>query len=360
MDAVFAVGEVFLYDMPAVGCRCNHHVGAALVDAPFQPRFERGHFFVPLLEGKVVDEQDKFERQGGEYLLDLVDQADLFLGYLHAPQSLPGILVQHGVYGGRFARSLVPVQQHIGVGQSADEIDDIVLDGSLFFFVVFQVAQGDFRRVEYRLQVFAVKSKRLVPDKDAVPVFAVEPSKFSDRIVRCPVPAEQGIIFAVADCRESFFRCAADFVGQVLCFFGKFLQDAQVVCHGGAQRLRRRGCAGAAGEQAVLPQDESGNISGKRILHVRFEQDSVGAGVRADASARQCLRQCRNGFVAQYAAQEYQPLGIQVVHVICSPFGITQYYTVFFARMQINGGISRKSEKIFCAAVPLWSYSIFR
>ena len=92
----------------------------------------------------------------------------------------------------------------------------------------------------------------------------------------------------------------------------------------------------------------------------RLSSRRMSPAICADASARQCLRQCRNGFVAQYAAQEYQPLGIQVVHVICSPFGITQYYTVFFARMQINGGISRKSEKIFCTAVPLWSYSIFR
>lgn len=133
-----------------------------------------------------------------------VDVADLFLRDLHGAQTLLRILIEHGVHGGRFARALVAVQEHIRIRQPAQKADGVVLHGAFFFRIIFQIGERDVGGVLYGPQGAVFVGERLVPDKNAVAVPAVEVLDARKRLLRVPVFPEQGIVLPVQDARHPF------------------------------------------------------------------------------------------------------------------------------------------------------------
>ena len=265
MDAVFAVGEILFEDVPAVGGGDDHHVGALFAEASFQAGFERGDFLVPLFQGEVVDEEDKLERKFRKHFFHVADLFEPVLGDFHGAQAFFRVLVEDGVNGGGFARSLVAVEEHIRVGQTAQETEGVVHDRLFFRLVIFEVGQGDRRSVVNGFELTVFKGERLVADEDPVAVVLVEFAEFVQRFVRIPLFSEDPVLSA-GNGGEAVRNGGGDFLRRIFRAERQALQDAQIVRIGGADVLREGVCKAPARKQVVAVQDLIRQVRGERML----------------------------------------------------------------------------------------------
>ena len=247
--------------------------------APFQPRLQRRHLFVALFQRQVVDKEDEAEGEGCQKLLHLVDLPHLLFGQLRRAQPLRRVLVEHGVHRRRFARALVAVEQHVGIGQPAHEADDVVLHDALFLFVVFQVRKRHGGGVAHGHQLAAFKVKGPVVDEFAEAVLAEVRRQGVHRLGRRPVFAEGRARFSLADARKSLPHRRGDARGQLVRPLRQSLQYFQIVREGSAKVGSRLARVGGAGKQVVVAADLLRQVSGKILLHARLQQGGKGAGV---------------------------------------------------------------------------------
>lgn len=89
---------------------------------------------------------------------------------------------------------LSPYQEHIGVGQIFQETDNVVFHELFFVFVIFQVVEGNIRRVLDGRKRAAGKRKGFVSHENPIPVLAEKFFQFGKSAFSRPFAAEQRIV----------------------------------------------------------------------------------------------------------------------------------------------------------------------
>ena len=109
--------------------------------ASLQGSFKRGDAVVVLAQREVVDEDEKAERDGRKIRFEFGQMPDVFLCDLYEAELVREEILHHRMDGGGLARTSVAVKEHIGIGQPAHKVFQVIIYLRLFVFIAFEVAE---------------------------------------------------------------------------------------------------------------------------------------------------------------------------------------------------------------------------
>ena len=169
------VGEGLAHQVPAVGGGVDGHVGGPLFQGALQDGLQGGIGLVVLVEGQVVDEQDKLLPPAGQGADQLGHPGEVFLLHLNEAQVLHAGQIQHGLHCGRLAGAPVAKEEDVVGLPPGQHQPGVLLHLAALVLIAQQVHGAGAVRVGHRDKIAVLPQKGPVFGEQPRPVVPVEP-----------------------------------------------------------------------------------------------------------------------------------------------------------------------------------------